>query len=142
MRLFLDANVIFTAAYTRDGRSPALFELAARGTCTLVASTHAVDEARRNVTVKAVHALPRLGELLARVEHCPEADRRLVTWAAGEGLPEGDAPILAAAVGARVDVLVTSDRRHFGHLFRRLVAGVWVCSPAEALGAVLGAVRG
>lgn len=40
-----------------------------------------------------------------------------LTWARELGLAPEDAPILAAAAGNRVDVLVTGDGTHFGHLY-------------------------
>ena len=58
-------------------------------------------------------------------------------WARSEGLPEEDAPILAAAVTAQADVLVTGDRGHFGHLFGRTVRGVRELSLAATLDRVL-----
>ena len=48
-----------------------------------------------------------------------------------------DAPIMAAAVSGCVDILVTGDRRDFGHLFGKKVEGVVVLSPREALEEVL-----
>ena len=39
-----------------------------------------------------------------------------------------DRPILEAAVNARCTHLVTSDRRHFGHLYGCVVEGVKVVS--------------
>jgi predicted nucleic acid-binding protein len=44
-----------------------------------------------------------------------------------------DAPILAAAIDARCDWLVTGDRRDFGHLFGSNQRSVLVVSPSEAL---------
>ena len=52
-------------------------------------------------------------------------------------LPPEDAPILAAAVQAKADLLVTGDRSHFGHLFRKTVRGVRVESLADALARLL-----
>jgi len=37
-----------------------------------------------------------------------------------------DAPILAAACVADVDILVTGDRTHFGHLYGKTVEGLQV----------------
>ena len=133
MRLFLDANVLFAAAHSPAGRSRALFGLAERGLCTLVTSPHAIEEARRNVNLKSPEGTPSLNDLLESVERVAEADPRLVAWAADQGLPPGDAPILAAAVAAEADALVTGDRSHFGHLFGRRVGGVKVLSLAEAI---------
>jgi len=137
MRLFLDANVLFTAAHNPGGRAAALFALARQGACTLLSSPHAVEEARRNLKLKYPARAEALNGLLAHANIEPEAPSSLVTWALGHGLPLKDAPILAAAVQARSDVLVTGDRTHFGPLYGRSFEGVLVLSPAEALARLL-----
>jgi hypothetical protein len=52
-------------------------------------------------------------------------------------MPAKDVPILAAAA-AGADLLITGDRRHFGHLFGRTLEGVTVLGLAEALRQLLG----
>ena len=137
MRLFLDANVLFTAAYTA-GRARALFQVAEGGGCEILSSAHAASEARRNVAAKAPEGTSRLLEkLMAEVEIVPEADPRLVRWAAEQGLPANDAPIVASAVAARADALVTGDRRHFGRLCGTSPGGVEIVTPAAALDRVI-----
>jgi len=138
VRVFLDANVLFAAAHSPSGRARALFRLSEAGCCTLLASEHAVAEARRNLTRKSPQGTADLDGLLARVERVAEAGPRAVEWAGGYGLPDNDAPILAAAVAAKADLLATGDRTHFGHLFGTAVGGVRVVSLAVALEAVLG----
>jgi len=133
VRLFLDANVLFTAAHNPEGRSAAIFQLARAGVCRLVTSPHALEETRRNLRLKypgAVDALERLVELAAVEPEAPPTD---VAWAEEQELPLKDAPILAAAAQARCDVLVTGDRGHFGSLYGRRVRGVEVLTPADAL---------
>jgi predicted nucleic acid-binding protein len=49
-------------------------------------------------------------------------------------LVEKDRPILAAAIAASVDYLITGDKSHFGHLYGTRVSGVYVISPADFLG--------
>ena len=137
MRLFLDANVLFAAAYSPNGRSAALFALAGEGLCSLSSSRHAIDEAARNLALKAPDTMPAFERLLALLEVVPEADPRLVAWAAELGLPANDAPILAAAVASQLDLLVTGDRTHFGHLFGRTIGSVTVTVPGDALAIVL-----
>lgn len=137
MRLFLDANVLFSAAHSPGGRALALFRLAKVGRCSLVGSNHVVEEARRNLVVKAGNRMEAFGRLLELLEVVPEAPPKMVTWAAGHGLPACDAPVLAAAVVGRADLLVTGDRTHFGHLFGSDVGGVRVTSLSEALGLLL-----
>jgi len=138
LRLFLDANVLFAAAYSPDGRSAALFALAGEELCSLSSSRHAIDEAARNLAIKVPERMPALVRLLARIEVVPEADPRLVAWAADLGLPANDAPILAAAVASQLDLLVTGDRTHFGHIFGRTFGSVTVLPLGDALARVLG----
>jgi predicted nucleic acid-binding protein len=133
VRLFLDANVLFTAAHNPGGRSAAIVQLARAGACILVTSPHALEEARRNLRLKYPSAVEALEGLLGITSVEPEAPSGGVAWALERGLPLKDAPILAAAAQARCDVLVTGDRTHFGALYGRRLRGVEVLSPAEAL---------
>ena len=137
MRLFLDANVLFAAAYSPEGRSALLFVLAGEGLCSLASSRHAMDEASRNLAIKAPERISASERPLALVAIVPEADPRLVEWAGELGLPANDAPIVAAATAAEVNILVTGDRTHFGHLFGTTVGGVTVLPPGDALAIVL-----
>lgn len=136
MKLFLDANVIFTAAYSAQGLSRGLFRLAAAGKCTLCTSAFAHEEAVRNIRNKAPEKLADQGALMEQLEILPEPHPRWVTWAAKLPLARKDAPVLAAALQGRVDIFVTGDRRDFGHLFGQVLRGVRILTPAEALEAV------
>lgn len=123
-RLFLDANVLFSAAYQRESGLRRLWRMPR---VTLVSSRYAIEEARRNLDHDEQRA--RLGELLETIE---------ISHAAaplpGEvGLPEKDRPILEAAIGAKCSHLLTGDLRHFGPYFGRRLAGVLVCTPGEYL---------
>jgi predicted nucleic acid-binding protein len=138
VRVFVDANVISAAAHWPQGRARALFQLAAAGRCRLITSAHTILEARRNLVLKSPQGAAALDALLESLEKVAEAGPRMVESAAGHGLQNSDAPILAAAVAAGADFLVTGDRTHFGHLFGSEVGGVRVVSPTEALEAILG----
>jgi predicted nucleic acid-binding protein len=133
VRLFLDANVLFSAAQSIDGRARGLFKLAESGFCELVSSSHAINEARRNILVKHPSAANDLEELADHLTRVAEGGPGLVSWASGHGLPENDAPILAAAAAAGADLLVTGDRRHFGHLFGKTIGRVRVVQLRDAL---------
>ena len=137
MRVFLDANVVFSAAFSPNGRSLALFRLAAIGRATLHVSSHVLGEAHRNLTVKAEHRMDDLGVLVKQMQLVAEASPKLASWATEHGLPASDAPVLAAAVSGQAEYLVTGDRTHFGHLFGQRVGGVTVVSPAEMLSTLL-----
>lgn len=132
MRLFLDANVLFSAALSPEGAASSLFAFADAGACELVTSGFVVAEVTRNLRVKVPEAVDRGERLIASVGIVVEADARLVDRI-GVQLPAKDRPVLAAALGCRATVLVTGDRTHFGPLFGRRVGGTVVLSPREAL---------
>lgn len=140
MRLFLDANVLFSAALSREGAASSLFAFAGAGACELVTSAFVVAEVTRNLRVKAPEALGRWERLIASVDIVVEADARLVDRIA-VALPAKDRPVLAAALGCRATVLVTGDRRHFGSLFGRAIGGTVVLPPRAALDLLLADLR-
>jgi uncharacterized protein len=133
MRLFLDANVLFAACWSPDGRAGLLLGLARTHQIDLITSPHALEEARRNIERKRPDALPALEQLQGTVELVVEAAPAVVAWAGGRGLPDGDAPILAAAIANAADALVTGDATHFGHLYDIECRGVVVLRLADAL---------
>lgn len=125
-RVFLDANVLFSAAY-REGAG--LLELWERPDVRLVTSGYAAEEARRNLDTGERRS--RLERLLAQVEMVPEAPGAALPQSAK--LPGKDEPILRAAIGAEATHLPTGDLRDFGHLLGRRIGGVWILTPRDFL---------
>jgi predicted nucleic acid-binding protein len=125
-RVFLDANVLFSAAY-REGS--ALAKLWKLDGIRLFTSGYAAEEARRNLTEEGQRR--RLAELLRRVEVIAEVDPR--STAGDDRLPEKDRPILRAAVSARATHLLTGDLTHFGRFFGEEIEGVLVLPPGPYL---------
>jgi uncharacterized protein len=135
MRVFLDANILFSAAKSAG----AVRELLARahaGGHTLCVDGYVVAEARRNIEAKGPEALLALEELLANLEGAPFQATRLPPDAAAL-LLEKDSPVLAAAIRLKCEALVTGDRTHFGALYGRTVVGVGIHSPRSLAEAVL-----
>ncbi len=124
-RLFLDANVLFSAAYRRDSGLLRLWKLPR---CSLLTSSYAAEEARRNLA--GSNQRERLGKLLESVTIVGEAES---LGAANVGLPAKDQPILAAAILAKATHLLTGDARHFGPLYGRTIGGVLITRPAPYL---------
>lgn len=126
-RVFLDANVLFSAAYRE---TTGLLRLWRLDGVELLTSDYAVQEATANLTDAAQHA--RLTELLKTmllIRHSVAASALPV----GIHLPEKDVPILLGAIRARATVLLTGDNSHFGRYFGKTVAGVRILPPAEFL---------
>lgn len=129
---FLDANVVFSACLSSQGQARALFKLAQAGYCTLVTSSYAIEETRRNLSVKYREHLATLQDLEPLLTTVPEAPPVLVAWASRHVVAK-DAPILAAAVASGADYLVTGDQRHFGHLYGQALERITVLSLTGAL---------
>lgn len=113
-RIFVDASVLFAACYSKVGASRALFQMAARGEVALVISEHVLMEVEKNLRQKAPAAWPTFRELLNLVaaEVVVKPSLQEVKSAAAYTALK-DAPIVAAALNAEVDYLVTWDRKHF-----------------------------
>lgn len=71
-RVFLDANILFSAAYGSP-RITLLWERARGGHCRLLASSYVMEEARRNLSTP--DQVERLDQLVRAVELVPEPPR-------------------------------------------------------------------
>jgi len=134
VRIFLDANVLFSAAKS-DGAVRQLIDLLAEAGNVSCVDGYVIEEARRNLAAKAPEGLAVLAKLLARM-HVASAQSGDVALEATLPLPAKDRPVLAAAIRQGCAALVTGDRTHFGALYGRTIHGVAVRSPrsvAEAL---------
>lgn len=124
-RLFLDANVLFSAAYRPDSGLLRLWKLPRAVLCS---SRYALEEARANLSSESQRS--RLAELSAELELFESKGGVLP---AGVSLPDKDAPILLAAIAARATHLITGDLRHFAPLFSKKIAGITILPPADYL---------
>lgn len=135
MRVFLDANILFSAARA-DGAVRKLLALLEAAGHQLCADPYVATEASRNLAAKSPAGLPVLAAILARIQmgalvasdaHLPET----LT------LSEKDRPVLAAAIHCQCKLLVTGDRTHFGALYGKTIQGVRILSPAMVAQSVL-----
>ncbi|MFO7724012.1 MAG: PIN domain-containing protein [Oceanipulchritudo sp.] len=132
MRLFLDANILFSAAKSAGAVRDFLVRLRTLGH-TFVVDGYVVGEARRNVEAKFPEAVGDLDRLLADCEIFTELCAPLACAIVPE-LTEKDHPVLAAALQHRCDALVTGDKVHFGSLYGQKINGVMIHSPAGLAG--------
>jgi uncharacterized protein len=127
MRVFLDANILFSAAKTAGAVRELLSRLQAGGHV-LCADAYVVEEARRNLLAKGPEAVATLEALLARMEVAAFHPGALPPRVAAH-VHEKDRPVVAAAVRMGCDALVSGDRAHFGALYGEEVLGVAIHSP-------------
>lgn len=125
-RVFLDANVLVSAALTPESR---LRELWGRTDTRLICSPYVVTEARRNVDGEAAARLEGLINNLLVMPSEP-SDFPLPPDAQ---VPPKDRPVLLAAIASCSDWLLTGDATHFGDLYGRELGGVRISRPGEYL---------
>ena len=125
-RVFLDANVLFSAAYGSESGLLKPWRLKGR---VLVTSAYARYEARTNLAQPEQRQ--RLDRLIRGMEVVAEhVDHPLTP---GVELPEKDRPILMAAICAKATPLLTGDVTHFGKYYGRAIAGVMLMRPSAYL---------
>lgn len=115
LRPFLDANILFTAAYNPPGLARLLFDLQKQKALQLLTSTLAIEEASINLEIKkpiAMDEITKLRESLQVVQTPSQLSASL-------DLPPKDLAIFSAAVAARATHLLTGDRKHFGRYFNK-----------------------
>jgi predicted nucleic acid-binding protein len=112
MRAFIDASVLFAAAYSSTGASREIIRYALRGQVTLIISEFVLEEAERNLASKVPAAVDIFRQLIQAIpfevsEPTAEEVRQAEAYTAHK-----DAPVIAAARRAQTGYLVSLDRRH------------------------------
>jgi predicted nucleic acid-binding protein len=126
--VFLDANVLFSAAYRPDAGLRRLWSLPG---VRKITSAYAAEEARRNLSQPKQRE--DLEKLLASVEViATTASTDHLIFSTIE-LPDKDQPVLLAAIGAGATHLLTGDFRHFGPYYGERIEGVLILSPRDYL---------
>ena len=122
MRIFLDANILFSGALP-DSRMSAFLDFLCQE-CDCITNAYAAEEARRNLVGKFPAALRNLESLLKRCELVPALKTDLPVKLALK-----DVPILGGAIACRAKYLLTGDEKDFGKYFGSTIEGVKVVSP-------------
>jgi uncharacterized protein len=126
--VFLDANILFSAAYRSDAGLKRLWKLPG---ARLITSAYAAEEARRNLGYPEQREdLEGLLDSVEVVTTALPAEHLLYSTVK---LPEKDQPILLAAIGAGATHLLTGDFRHFGPYYGERIQGVLILPPGEYL---------
>jgi predicted nucleic acid-binding protein len=122
MRIFLDANILFSAARP-DSRMRAFLEVLSQE-ADLLTNAYAVEETRRNLELKYPNDLKSLDKMVRQCEMVSQLAADL-----GIELPLKDRPILSGAIAGHATHLLTGDERDFGRFWGKVVRGVKIVSP-------------
>jgi len=122
MRIFLDANILFSAARP-DSRMRAFLEVLSKQ-ADFPTNAYAVEETRRNLELKYPNDLKSLEQLVRQCEMVSQLTADLEVE-----LPLKDRPILGGAIAGHATHLLTGDERDFGRFWGKAVRGVKIVSP-------------
>ncbi|MBI3293602.1 MAG: hypothetical protein HYZ71_02600 [Deltaproteobacteria bacterium] len=115
MKIFLDANVIFTAAHNPSGKAAFLLRLKVPERWKLVTCVLAMEEAERNLPIKFPKGVGELKKIVGRMG-------LVATVVEGEcpiELPPKDTPIFLSARQAGCSHLLTGDLKDFGRFMNQ-----------------------
>jgi predicted nucleic acid-binding protein len=122
MRIFLDANILFSAAQAHSRMKALLDVLLEQADC--LTNGYAAEEARRNLAAKFPDGVKTLERLLDKCEMISQLAPDVEA-----GLPLKDVPILGGAIAGHATHLLTGDERDFGKLWGETIQGVKILSP-------------
>ena len=121
MRVFVDSNVLFSACHKRPNRFELFWSVPG---VVILTSQYSVDEVSRHL-----HQPPQRAQLWRLVGLSTLVDGGTVSVPPDVTLPAKDLPILQAALGAEVAILVSGDLKHFRPFFGQTIRGTLVESP-------------
>lgn len=131
IRLFLDTNVLFTAAHNPSGKAALIIDLGSQGYWEVMSCSYAIEEARRNISIKFPDSLKRFEAFIEAVTKVPSRSGRNCPVV----LPGKDRPILEAAIHCKASHLLTGDIKDFGPFMNKqsLTGGVVIQTVSEFL---------
>lgn len=113
IRVFMDASVFFAALYSSQGAARDLIRLAFEEKVRLIVSQDILDEVARNILKKAPHMATLYDLLLTTMDlETVDAPPQDIVEQVAEYVAEKDAHVIAAALKAKPDYLVTYDQKH------------------------------
>jgi predicted nucleic acid-binding protein len=113
-KIFADSSILIAGAASRTGASRAVLTMAEIGLFKLVISEQVLQECQRNLCHKLPDALPIFSQLLAAIDPAIQPNPSLSESAQWTAIIEAkDAPILTAAILAKVDRLLSLNTKDF-----------------------------
>jgi len=133
LRVFLDANILFSAADV-FGRTSEILKALVQLNHEAVTNIYAWEEVLRNINSKRPQALDGLYKIHRQLEI---VDNATPPFPLDVVCAEKDIPILAGAIHARCTHLWTGDKAHLGQFYNQRIQGVTVVSSIRLFDLIL-----
>lgn len=135
LAVFIDTSVLFAASDSARGASREIIHHAQRGQLLLVLNKFVLLETAKNLAAKRPQALPAFETIQAIIPFQIVDPTRDEVLQMQPHTAFKDAPHFATALKARVDYLVSLDRRHMIEIREQVYAdlGLRILLPAELL---------
>ena len=129
-RVFVDANLLFSAAHSPLGRAAIFVEEARLQGFHCLTSEYAVGETRRNLGLKSSKSLPAFEKIL-KLLHIEKMGH--FSHVCEIKLRDKDQPIYLAALECKADILLTGDYKDFGPYMNapKKTQGLRICTVAD-----------
>ena len=124
IRVFLDANVLFSASNGGSNIARLVHLLIQHEE--VITSDFATEEVRRNVRLKRPAWAKNFDAFISQVQVVPSIQFDLPVE-----LSNKDQPILCTAIRCGCQYLATGDRKDFGHLYDHTIEGVTIITLAK-----------
>ena len=132
LKVFLDSNVIFSAAYSEKGKSRSylFFELQNLNIIKIYISNLVKFESIHNIKIKKPEKLDFLNELLSKADIIEDVD---VYYEFAKNLPENDRIILSSAVYHDIDFFITGNTKDFLTFYNKKLKNTLILTPKDFL---------
>ncbi len=111
-KVFIDSSVLIAASISPKGSARDLIIKALRNEFKVIVSDLVIEETQRNLKNKAPQALPALQLFLESLNPEVETPTKSQIVKVSKIIELKDAPIVAGAIKAKADFLVSFDRKH------------------------------
>ena len=133
-KVFIDTSALIAGTLSPTGAAHEVLRLCEAGVCQAVVSRQVLIEADRNLLHKLPSVLPEYRVFLKQLSPVVVEDPSIdAVDQAGGVIHRNDAPILAAAIEAHVDFLITWNTRHFQTKSVQSYARFPIVTPGEFL---------
>lgn len=132
LRVFLDSNVLFSAAYSEKekSRSYIFFELRDLNIIEIYISNLVKFESVHNIKIKKPEKSGFLNELLSKVNILEDI---YIYYDDIKSLPENDRIILSSAVYNDMDFFITGNTKDFLHFYNKKLSNTLILTPKSFL---------